>query len=562
MNKKLKIFCTLSLFGTLLGSGTNVYAMMRGQPPEDPVSRINYRNAFNQDNIYEKHERTLQKLSTLQSLGDSVYENVSLEKKPGAYEPLNSEEETEKWENYEPTPEWEAYKKACLSRLRSERRWAITDKGRDSASTLVLVAAATAAGVRILESDSYGQGFILFAGLFNSVFFLHDIIGNTFSLKWTPSHPVDELEKKFAENKCFIPNQLWPALINNFMVARQNPFSQQKSLDLINFTLGLTICRPMKSIKSKNILSALNIISKKIDDFFKDYNIKDSEAEGKTPASAPPTLEDSAPASALATEQKDKEPQANKRSEQYQTLKFNILKFVSSVLGDNDKLTRYLYLRGPGGIGKTHFANELCDWVKSATEDAVYSDNFVITSAKELEGSDDSPGVFLRVLRNQCVSRKRGSIVLMDEADWLNEREMLSASKRVFNGELAKLSTTYYGAGIDGTGIHLKIPPTLLIAIGNPVLTDEALKSRFDAFDFPLPKKGALLKYAHTVLERNYGKLQNAGIDRKAIPNFDKRIQECTSFRDVEAIVPALISEAVWGEFKTEESDSGAGAGS
>ena len=511
MNKARKIVYTLSYLGIIIASLASAQAMMRARSSEDPLAHINYRDAFDQKAMHIKFKPLMKALKC----GE---ENIFAGEPPKTQKPspccpsLRSQYEEHidiDSTTFEDAPEWIDYKNKCLTKLQKARRWTIMEQARESASTIVLLGGAVSTVTWLLGSNSYGGGIAVFAGLFNSVFFIREIIGDTYNLINTPSHPLDEHEKKFAVNQCFIPKDLWPALITNFMTARQNPFAQQKSMNFIEFTLGLTTYRPKPPLKlDKNIDDILEELSTKIDTFFEDYNEIENQDE-------------------------------------YYCLKTNIFKFVKSLL-KKDKLSRYIYLHGPGGIGKTHFTHQLYKWLKEITNKAINKESFVINSTDELEGSDNKPGVFLRVLRNQCTKNKSGSVVLMDEADWLNKKDMISSAKRVFNGNLAKISTTYFGSGVDGTGMQLEIPPMLVIIASNGLIEDGPLKSRFDTLSFPSPKKQTLITYGQRLLKENISKLCEEKISLNGSGIIVKKLQDCKNFRDVEAIVPALVTQSLY----------------
>ena len=255
------------------------------------------------------------------------------------------------------------------------------------------------------------------------------------------------------------------------MVARQNQFEQRKSMDFITFALGITIYKPKPEIGLDQ--SAAEHITQdlwaRIDLFFNDYDNSSNNGDPK-----------------------------------YRWyLKVNIHKFVQALLNRNGQAPRYLCLYGPQGIGKTHFVNELCKWMEELISDGIRLEELVITSAGELEGSEQRPGAILRVLRNQLMANKRGSVVFMDEATWLNRDDMISPSKRIFNGDQAKLSTSYFGGGVDGTGLTLELPPMLIFVAMNEEIKDPALKSRFDYIHYPSPKQEALTTYALALAKKS-----------------------------------------------------------
>lgn len=488
--------------------------MFRQPTPDDPVARISYRKAFDQKEIHRRFVPLMRNLTCAPNVfqeEDQGVKQVSSssfelhhpnDDSRSSYETIIDINES----SFEDLDEWREYENACLTKLRKERRWAITEEGRNSLTTIALIILLTASGTEFLGLDSVGGSFLVSAAFFNSVVLLRDIVFSSYNLIFTPSHPLDELEKRFARSQCFIPRELWTPLIDNFMTARQNPVDQEKSINFIEFTLGLTTYRPIVPIilrddRETAIEAIHGNLSNKIDTFFQEY----SEII----------------------------------HEEYITLKANIFKFVLSLL-DRSKLSRYIYLHGEGGIGKTFFIRQLCNWIKEYITDSVHFENFVITTPEELEGNANKPGVFLRLLRNQCLARKKGSVLLMDEANWLNKEVMISPAKRVFNGELAQLSTSYFGPGIDGAGVQLEIPPMLVILSANESIQDEALRSRFDLMKFPLPTQRALAKYGEKLLSHEalrYFGYNNPPNSLLTIEN----IQDYKSFREIEAAIPLLM---------------------
>lgn len=89
---------------------------------------------------------------------------------------------------------------------------------------------------------------------------------------------MDKYEIEYTKNQCFIPKAIWPKLETKFMQARGNPFEQQASLDFIEFTLGLTVFKPLKGIDKKiDLKKARQLLSAKIDQFFENYEELDAK---------------------------------------------------------------------------------------------------------------------------------------------------------------------------------------------------------------------------------------------------------------------------------------------
>ena len=523
MNKKLKFSYILFFLGIFIGTLEHTQAMFKQPSPDDPVARINYRKAFNQKEIHKKFTPLMRNLKCIANV--SREENQEIEQTSccclnlgnpcgrlrNSYEVIVNINKN----SFEDSAEWKEYEKACLKKLKQERRWAITEEGRNSLTTIALMILVTAVGAEFLGIDSYGGSLIISAAFFNSIFLLRDIISSGYNLILTPSHPLDELEKRFAKNQCFIPQELWTPLIDSFMTARQNSVDQKKSINFIEFTLGLTTYRPIAPIilwgEEESVIEEIREnLNHKIDVFFQEYS--------------------------------------KLTYEEYITLKANIFKFVLSLL-DRGKLSRYIYLYGEGGIGKTYFIRQLCNWIQEFITDVVHFENFVITTPEELEGSANKPGVFLRLLRNQCLAKKKGSVLLMDEANWLNKENMVSPAKRVFNGELAQLSTSYFGPGVDGGGIQLEIPPMLVILSANEPIQDEPLCSRFDVMKFPLPTQKALLAYGEKLLNNETLKYFGYNKNRESFLTLED-IQTYKSFREIEAAIPLLMGKPISKKYK------------
>ena len=534
MNKTKKLGYSLSFLGVLFGTLGNLEAMMGNRSPDDPLIKISYRKAFNQEDKQKKSIRLMRELECNPNIfpDEPIYtprELRELDQPPCCCFPCCSTQFKDINDNefhvidftkdgkvifykhsLKDIPEWKKYKKACLNQLKSARRWAITDQAIDSTTTIALIASFTGGAAWWLGIDSFGGGIMISSSFFSSVHFMRDIIRAFFNLVSTPSHPLDRLEKRFAKTQCFIPRELWPPLIDSFMKARQNPFELQKNMNFIEFTLGLTTYRPIIKRMPRNFNKFFSLfeatISTKMDNFFSQYNKIDDQ--------------------------------------EYNNLKMNIFKYTWSILNRNEKdeFPRYIYLHGQGGVGKTYFTKQLGNWIDELLGDVVHFEDFVVTTPDELEGSANKPGIFLQLLRNQCLAKKIGSVVLMDEANWINKPDMVSAAKRVFNGELAQLSTTYFGLGIDGNGVKLKRPSMLVILSSNDLISDDALRSRFDEINFPLPTREALNEYGKNLLKRSIFQYMHS--DEQEIKflsslNVEEVVKDCQSFRDVEKAMPA-----------------------
>lgn len=473
----------LSLFFVLLCSNTHAN---RGPS----LAQINYRDAFNQSDIHRQYEQLLRNWDCDINVFDQVQTSTLPQKKIDGTNLIKLEKN---------------YQKTCLKRLFAARRWAITKSARENLTLICLLACATVTVKHLLGKDSFGGSISVFSGLFNSVYLLQDVIHAGYNLAFPEAHPLNILEKCFAKNQCFIPRTLWPAIIEKFMIARQNQFEQRTSMDFLEFALGLTVYKPKSTLQPSHDSAQRVILElhKRIDQFFSDY-------------------------------------QQETTQECCQLIKLNVSKFVLNLLGNNDNPPRYIYFHGPAGIGKTYFVLQLSEWIEELMPGSVRFESMIITSPDELEGNRGRPGAMLRVLRNQLIADKRGSVVFIDEATWLNESNMVSSAKRVFNGDQSTLSTDYFGGGIDGAGINLAIPPMLIFVASNEEIKEPALKSRFDVIKYPLPTQKALAEHAHAVATKSTI-LNNAHIPRKAkIENWIAS-DNIASFRHAQAGIEQFV---------------------
>lgn len=491
---------------------------MNEPAPKDPVARVDYRAAFDQQEIHQKHADLMRKMGCAENVfgKDKV---ASLASKrllhSNDYIAINTENmeliDTIRSGNYDKFDR-QVFEEACFAKLKWERTKIILEPAREGMTEIALLGVATGTLLGAAGSDSYGGSFGIFAALFNCIYPVRSIIRSGYNLYDTPPHPLDEFEKRFATNQCFIPKSIWSAVIDKFILARNNPFEQGKALDFIDFTLGLTVYAPKPSLSHFSVGAVdVNRLSRKITHFFEDY-----------------------------------EP--FKTNQQLHSLKMNVRQFVEQLMGGSES-PRYIHLQGPGGIGKTHFAKKLNNWIEKMLPNSTGYELVVINSHEELEGTADRPGAFLRVLRNQCLANTTGSVVFIDEANWLGEESFNAASKRTFNGRQEKLSATYFGAGIDGTGVDLPVPLMLTLVASNKEITDEALKSRFDCVNFPMPKKDSLITYAHRLIRKHplsgqiEGLLNGQRVSEKFTGGIMKVLGDSKSFRDIESTIPALLSE-------------------
>lgn len=339
-------------------------------------------------------------------------------------------------------------------------------------------------------------------------FQVRDGIRACLDLHDTPSHPVDELEKLFAANRCFIPNALWPIIMEKFMLARKNPFAQRQATDFLTFALGINLYKPLPALHyTQSIEEIISTLERKIDTFFVQYQ--------------------------------------DITKEKIQSIKMGVAKFIRCLLESSTNYPQYQYLVGPGGIGKTHFVKALSEWIEEIVPGTVHFEDVVINSVADLDGNTQRPGALLKVLRNQLQTGKRGSIVFMDEATWLNK--MPNKCKRTFKGNLTAISTAYFGNSIDGNGIIIPIKPMLIFVASNEEITDTNLASRFAITHFSQPSLEARIDYGYAIFAKSplYQTAKKANKVAECKEKLREKIttdESIKSFRDVQRTTEVYLA--------------------
>jgi hypothetical protein len=485
---------------------TNVYAMGEQTAAIDPLQRIDYRSTFNQTALYEKYASTLRPLGLADnlSIGDSSASAGAA--RSDGYVSISVSDTTDIMR----TMEFKKFEADCHELLKHHRRMTLLQPAREAGTLMALMGGASVASIYSSGSNSFGGSFTIFAAMFNCVWFVRDIIRSGYNLYQTPSHPLDAREVSYALNKCFIPKEIWPILEEKFMMARTNPFEARAALDFIDFSLALTTLRPKAvafDVRSYDTLR--HQLRAHINNFFTSY-----------------------------------EPFDDARS--LSKVRADILNFLKALTQHHKKqpfdAPRPIFMNGPGGIGKTHFSRSIQKFIGEHIGDCVQFHDITIGDPTDLEGDESKPGLLLRVLQKICTGNALGAVLFMDEATWLNDDHYISTAKRVFNGTLSTLKTSYFGSGVDGTGLDFKLPPILVMVAANEEIKDLALKSRFDNVLFPVPMQTAIVSYGGKLLEKEMLQIPMAErISGESRSLFFREIERLTSFRGVEEFVPGFI---------------------
>lgn len=462
---------------------------------DNPYQKISYKEAFEQEDIFERNKYLLKALDC----SENIFPNET-------NEPLST------YDQHKLKQEIQLFENNCLIRLKSKSMLSLFDPLGEGLKDISWGSIHLLAANTILSKNSYGNSRmrgILWREIIETLFIFFNSIKTSMN---KPENPLGYIETTFAKNKCYIPRDLWPKIIKEFEHARNDYYYQDKHINFLEFALGFTTykTKPLIQIKDNFTIDEIKSeINKKIDKFFDEYSEVDSKSI---------TL-----------------------------IKLNVTKFIDALINNQNKSStsksRYLYFYGPHGIGKTHFVQKLAQDINELIPNSILYSDLIINSGEELEGTSDTPGAFLKVLRNQLIQDKLGSIVVIDEATWLNNKKMLDVTKRTFNGDRSKLITTYFGTEFDGTGISIKIPPMLIFLTNNENINDPALESRFDIINFPIPNKQALINYAFKIAnESEILKKEKYIIDRIAIENWVNEIEKNNcNYRYIQANIETFI---------------------
>jgi len=426
-------------------------------PVDDPYQGIRYNDAFNQKDIYSKYKDLLLQTGCGHNLFEEDHQAVVVT--------LSEEEYSKKLQEFE---------NECLSLLNKARSVVLFKPAvAEIVSTGLKTGVFLSAFMYMKKNDNEFLSMMgtIYSSLFQALGAISvskDLIYVAHNFISKPDNSIGYLEEYFAKNKCYIPNVLWPKITELFILVRENKYPA----DFLNFILNFTVYKPKDSnlFKRPDFISDIkNELRIRIRDFFKNYQNLDEES--------------------------------------LSFIQINVEKFVDELInGHTSQLghgPRYIYLHGVGGIGKTHFVQTLASWLEELMPNSVLFEDLVINSVIDLEGNEKTPGALLKVLRNQLMRNKRGSIIMFDEASWLNDYNMISSVKRVFNGDRSKLSTSFFGTNIDGSMISFSIPPMLIFVAGNDTIHDAALASRFDLVSYPIPTKEALFNYALKIINES-----------------------------------------------------------
>ena len=184
-----KFFLGLFFFMSFFAVQKNM--AMESSQQQDPLIRMNYRNAFDQAKIHEKFKDLMirwgcaanvfadkelkpnaiaQFESELAPDTDLTSIELTSENESEVQLALNSNQD-ETYNQNQNQDIQNSYEKACLNKLQATRRWTITEQARESLTILSLMVLAAFTVTKMLDSDSLGGSFSIFAVIFNLYFY-------------------------------------------------------------------------------------------------------------------------------------------------------------------------------------------------------------------------------------------------------------------------------------------------------------------------------------------------------------------------------------------------------
>lgn len=506
--------CIPKLFLTILLIGTQANLLaMRGHERKDPLGNLKYRIAFDQAKIHQEFADCMEQWGC----ASNVFDDVIPEQRSVIHKKIEDNVQLRMSRE-------KAYQEACLKQLRRARFWALSEPLQDFAGSVAISSAAAWILSKVMahmEKESHmAKGFGVLDAVYNIVYRCGDAMRACIHLVRPPEARLDRLEELFAKNMCFIPRKLWGQIIEQFMEARTNKMSDTQLANL-EFAINLTVYKKHNQLKIAHDISlddAIQEICVRIDNFFRhsyqvpqDYSTEDIEGIKKTVRQF---------LYALANDAQDNNP------------------------------IKPLHLKGSHGIGKSYFVvDNLYKWIDELFPGSVrFEQTPYLQGANELQGSTNHDhGIMLDIVHNQCKENKRGSLIFMDEATWLNSPGMVDAAKVVFNGSQSRISTKYFGDAID-----IPVPPMLIIVASNEPIKDEHLANRFMSVEFPKPTVNALVDYAMQVVQQDQSlRLAGLVVDRQDVQDFISPMplkcatsarKSIDNFRDADKVVVNLLA--------------------
>ena len=306
---------------------------MEEPPHGNPLRQLDYKQAFDQTVLYSQYHDLLTELhcdanvsleEDEESSCDCSVDPVTLGKKGYRFfRSLLGDRRLAQRQKFE---------RACLEKLADARQDVILRGAKGAGVSMGLSVAATVGLTKWLTSpESFGGSFAMFNAGIGAVHYTKDMVRSIAELR-QPHQQLDDLEKTYAINKCFIPRQLWEKIEKNFEYARRGDDRQAAYIDFLEFALRFAIMKPRVPVEI-DVDRTIHTLFERIDRFFDAYHV--------TPW-------------------------------QLSLLKINVRNFVENIVGTADHQVRYVYLVGEGGIGKSQFVEQLQHWLDECMPGSIY----------------------------------------------------------------------------------------------------------------------------------------------------------------------------------------------
>ena len=298
-------------------------------------------------------------------------------------------------------------------------------------------------------------------------------------LRVSGADPLLSYELIYAVEKRRIPSILWSGIEKKLTEARNNSFARAKILEYLttvfNLPQGKKTLLKLDGMtpetfdqqlleKSGIAYEKMQRLYRKIEGFFENYE------EGPD------------------------------RSNTIKVIKTAVRKHVRHSLDPyavdkNDRYGKFVFLQGPGGLGKTEFVNTLAQWLylEEGNSDPKMEDFIPLTlvsaGPEKLLGTAETPGALLTGLTKQSSGRAPiNRFLLVDEAEAINDPALKASFKALFEPANGIFSSPYLG------GLEVPIAENLIFFISNDEIVDAAFRQRVAPAVFPKFKQSFLRK--------------------------------------------------------------------
>ncbi len=459
---------------------------------EDPYRGTRYAKAFNVSEIFLKYQDVLRYEGTIKNLPEKI-------KIPIIQEDNSLNNKILSKENY--TLKRQQMINEIIANLDKSKRDAVLRPLYRTIMVVLFQCLIILLFRKILPRNSIAAGFSL-ASLCTTIGWIGpDAVGSLHTYYSPTNDPYARWEYQFAEKMPYIPSTLWDRTIDTFGAARMGDFQYADATRFFDIAFNLPVMYRyayQPPVKLDEVTRKANAVNNFTVKFFENYeNSRDSSIK----------------------------------------LQAVIRKYLKK-LATNDEGFICVHLKGPGGVGKTHYMKALAKKISEVIEQEMPTEEITIRSdeSSELEGNKDDPGQILTAISPIAKKGKPYGILIFDEAAWLNGK-LKDTAKKIFEPDIGSFKAQYLG------GLDFSLKGFLVIFLSNDAIKDEALNSRMIHIDFPSLKKENLKNLALNTLDQH---LEGTGLDETKVresKEIKAVIDKAHTMRDININFPAAVEE-------------------